>query len=244
MSLAPENAKHHTVIVEELDASSRVIDVLSHFAAQASLSFDVIDGVVVLAADEEDRGSVVPRVYNVEKLLSSATSEELAERLMHLESVSTEWTEFVGPLLIVRTDFETDQRIQSQIASGLKSRENDVPADIEVYGDARSSIRLLLPKRGQAVPNGNYTRTKLHTWFFDWEDVPKASRYHLIVQSATAPNPVVDQDNIRTSEWNYVSKGFVSDQFRHNWTWKVRALVDDEWTDWSEVRRFSVMPIE
>jgi hypothetical protein len=78
-------------------------------------------------------------------------------------------------------------------------------------------------------------------WEFSWSKVPRAERYYIyIAHSTLIDHPVVSQE---------VDVTFFRTQFRPSsvelrkgWTWKVRAMVGSEWSNWSEVRTFDVEP--
>jgi hypothetical protein len=48
---------------------------------------------------------------------------------------------------------------------------------------------------------------------------------------------------LSSSQYNYISYGFIPDSDRYNWKWKVRAQVSGVWSDWSEERSFIVEPV-
>ena len=48
---------------------------------------------------------------------------------------------------------------------------------------------------------------------------------------------------LTSSSFRFEHKGgYIADQNRLGWRWKVRALVNDIWSDWSEERTFDVAP--
>ena len=102
------------------------------------------------------------------------------------------------------------------------------------------TLLLLSPEVGAILSNGKSAKTEEYTWAFDWADVTDATRYHLVVKGSTARIAVVDRDDIPTSEWRYTKTGVVTDAFRRNWTWKVRAFANGGWTEWSDTRTFHV----
>jgi uncharacterized protein (TIGR03067 family) len=103
---------------------------------------------------------------------------------------------------------------------------------------------LLEPRAGAVLPNGTLDRSRTAAWEFKWSSVPGASNYHLHVMGATAKTPLVDRSNLTSSEYRHESRGYVIDRNRLGWRWKVRALVGDVWTEWSEERTFDVQPLE
>jgi hypothetical protein len=101
----------------------------------------------------------------------------------------------------------------------------------------------LAPLAGAVLDNGCYDRTNAMTWSFDWSDVPGATAYHLFVQHATAPIPLVDDATIATSSFEYTSSGAYTLNL-DGWQWKVRAQVGGTFGDWSPVTTFAVEPID
>lgn len=103
-------------------------------------------------------------------------------------------------------------------------------------------VNLILPENNALLDNGCYGQSNKITWYFDWNDFPNAEQYHLYVIGPNAKNPVIDKDIVE-SEYKDESDGYIANKNRLNWTWKVRAMVDGVWTDWSETRTFDVEPL-
>ena len=101
---------------------------------------------------------------------------------------------------------------------------------------------LLFPARDTVMDNGRMDNQDKEIWEFDWTDCPGAAAYQLYVIGPTATIPIIDENNIPTSSFSRVSDGYIVDANRFGWTWKVRALMDGQWGDWSETRRFDVEP--
>lgn len=79
-------------------------------------------------------------------------------------------------------------------------------------------------------------------WRFDWEDVPSAKKYRIVVTGRTANFPILDTEigaseyTLRRSKGSYI----VGDNLR-GWQWRVCAQGrNGEWGAWSELRRFDV----
>jgi hypothetical protein len=62
------------------------------------------------------------------------------------------------------------------------------------------------------------------------------------VTGARATTPIINA-TLTSSSYRHETKGYIADQNRLGWRWKVRALVQGIWTDWSEERTFDVAPL-
>jgi superkiller protein 3 len=103
---------------------------------------------------------------------------------------------------------------------------------------------LLKPAAGATLDNGTLDGGKLRVWQFDWSGVPRATQYHLYVIGSKAKSPLINNPTLTSSSYRFESKGYVADQNRRGWRWKVRALVHGTWSDWSEERAFDVAPLD
>jgi hypothetical protein len=100
---------------------------------------------------------------------------------------------------------------------------------------------LLSPASGAVLDNGRSDRQDDIVWDFDWTDIASAERYHLYVKGRTAANPVINKEDISGSSYHHIRRGsYIIERFRYKRSWKVRAYVEGEWTDWSSVRYFDV----
>jgi hypothetical protein len=82
-------------------------------------------------------------------------------------------------------------------------------------------------------------------WEFDWSDVPGATRYHLYL---FRPNPskatYINDPAITSSACRVKADRCVHDRADPRRYWKVRALVNGVWSDWSEEGTFTVAPLD
>ena len=80
-------------------------------------------------------------------------------------------------------------------------------------------------------------------WEFEWSACPGAQSYALFVIGSTAKFPVTD---IQTSNTNYAhhSDGYIADMNRLEWRWKVRAMQNDVWGEWTPEGTFEVEPLD
>ena len=81
-------------------------------------------------------------------------------------------------------------------------------------------------------------------WRFDWDDVPGAQAYEIVVLGASAAFPIV-QTTTTTSEYVFDRRsGYIIDSNLLGWSWRVRAQhLNGTWGPWSRIRRFNVMPM-
>jgi hypothetical protein len=64
------------------------------------------------------------------------------------------------------------------------------------------------------------------------------------VIGAQAKYPVINDAEITYASYHRASpQSYIIERHRRGWRWKVRALVGDEWSEWSEERTFDVEPI-
>ncbi len=103
---------------------------------------------------------------------------------------------------------------------------------------------LISPEKGAVLDNGRTDRSDDIVWDFDWSDCEGATEYHLYVIGYNAILPVIDVSNITSSSYQHIRHGsYIIERNRCGWTWKVRARVAGQWTEWSEIRTFDVEPL-
>lgn len=74
-----------------------------------------------------------------------------------------------------------------------------------------------------------------HFIVFDWSDCAGATEYQLQVQ---APGGWTADKRVDTSSYDHLNNTLDA---CCNWSWKVRALVDDNWGEWSATRSFDTV---
>jgi hypothetical protein len=82
-------------------------------------------------------------------------------------------------------------------------------------------------------------------WHFDWEDVPAAQKYEIVVLGPSAAFPIV-QTQTGASEHTVKRRrgSFIVEANLRGWSWRVRARFSNgEWGPWSRIRRFNVTPL-
>jgi hypothetical protein len=102
---------------------------------------------------------------------------------------------------------------------------------------------LIAPLDGAVLDNGCTDRSDPMEWSFGWSEVPRAQRYHLYVIGPTASIPAVDRE---LTEPSYAQRSiaYVVDRHRLGWRWRVRALVDGSWGEFSPEGTFDVEPLD
>ena len=102
---------------------------------------------------------------------------------------------------------------------------------------------LFAPAAGEVLDNGCSDRSDPVIWSFDWGDCPGAGRYHLFVMHSGSPLPVIDLSALAQTSWiERQDNSFVPDPNRLDWRWRVRAMINGRWGEWSEERTFDVEP--
>ena len=103
---------------------------------------------------------------------------------------------------------------------------------------------LLGPPGGAVLDNGCSNSGDPMTWGFDWSDVPGATAYHLFVIGPTALNPVINDAGVPQSAHVSQSTAYVVGRNTRDWRWRVRAVVDGTWGDWTPEHAFDVEPLD
>lgn len=104
---------------------------------------------------------------------------------------------------------------------------------------------LISPGADAVLDNGRTDTLDAVTWDFDWSDCPRATQYQLFVIHEGAQNPLINDSRITASSYHHERQGsYITNQNRFGWTWRVRAMVDGRWSDWSETRIFAVEPVD
>lgn len=85
---------------------------------------------------------------------------------------------------------------------------------------------LIYPVSGAVMDNGRTDRQDDIIWEFRWDEVDKASGYHLYVTGSNTHYPLSVDVNITGTSYRYVfSGGYIDDQNLSGWKWKVKAKV-------------------
>lgn len=103
--------------------------------------------------------------------------------------------------------------------------------------------RLLSPEIGAILDNGcSFRDDNPIRWDFDWATVDGAEQYRIVVRGPSAIYDLVDAV-VPESDYRFDRVGgYIINDNRLGWSWKVQALVDGAWGGWSVRRLFNVEP--
>jgi serine/threonine protein kinase len=118
----------------------------------------------------------------------------------------------------------------------------ELPAAAVVTPQAEGRPQLLTPAEGTLLSNGVLDMKKVRVWEFRWAPVAEASRYHLHVIGPTGTIPLINNPNLTVPSYRFTDTGYAPTTALSGWRWKVRAMVNREWAEWSEERSFDVEP--
>ena len=109
--------------------------------------------------------------------------------------------------------------------------------------EEQQTFSLYYPPEGSLLDNGRTDHLDSVVWDFRWPEVKSASKYNLYVINQAALNPIIDMELSRTTYHHARWGGYISDRNRYGWVWKVRAMVDGKWLDWSPLINFDIEPV-
>ena len=110
-------------------------------------------------------------------------------------------------------------------------------------GQTRGPV-LLSPSANEVLDNGCQDKSDPVIWLFKWSEVPGAKRYHLNVMHAGSTYPVIDRQSVGIASFaDYGESSYIAKHNLENWHWRVRAMVNGVWSEWSEDRGFTVEPL-
>jgi len=101
----------------------------------------------------------------------------------------------------------------------------------------------LAPADGGTMDNGCTNHSDPMTWEFTWSACPASQDYGIYVIGSNATVPVID-DHTASTRYLRESTGYVANQNRSLWRWKVRAMQNGVWGDWSPESLFEVEPLD
>ena len=102
---------------------------------------------------------------------------------------------------------------------------------------------ILSPSKESIMDNGCSNGSDSIDWEFVWSECPNAQTYELFVIGPTATIPVIEINTITTNHFSQ-SVGYITDQNRMQWRWKVRAMQNEVWGDWSPESTFDVEQLD
>lgn len=130
------------------------------------------------------------------------------------------------------TDIDTSSETAATGAESQIQKSEDTPPE------------KFIPAQNEVLDNGRTDNKDPMIWAFDWPDVENATRYHLYVKGANASIPAINKTDLEESKYLKHTNSVIYERHRRGWSWKVRAFVDGEWREWSEVRTFDVEPAD
>ena len=98
---------------------------------------------------------------------------------------------------------------------------------------------LLSPINNEIVDNGCTNGEDKAIWDFDWTDILDAEYYHLYVISDGYQHPGIDDSTIENSFYHFEA-GYTG---TGPWRWRVRAMINGFWYNWSEIGTFYAEPV-
>ncbi|MGA2031205.1 MAG: LamG-like jellyroll fold domain-containing protein [Thermoguttaceae bacterium] len=99
---------------------------------------------------------------------------------------------------------------------------------------------LMAPSPGAKLPNLDPAKGVV-VWMFQWSPVAQATKYHLRVLAPGTGAPVFDNAELPLNNCRGEINVAIPDSARLGWRWKVRAWVNNAWTDWSAEWPFEVL---
>lgn len=94
------------------------------------------------------------------------------------------------------------------------------------------------PADAAVMDNGCSNGQNGVAWDFDWDDCPNAEMYSIHIDHPTLEAPI-DRD-LTVSAFSTLTDSVVPEESRIGWTWKVRAMVNGVWGNYSPDRKFDV----
>lgn len=78
-------------------------------------------------------------------------------------------------------------------------------------------------------------------WRFDWDDIPGAKSYEVVVLGPSAMFPLFHVSTNKSEFVAPVREGYIWEANLEGWSWRVRAQYSDaSWGPWTAARRFNV----
>ncbi len=107
---------------------------------------------------------------------------------------------------------------------------------------AAGCANLNSPANGAVLDNGCSNLGNLLTWDFAWSACSGTTQYNIYVKHPNDATPRIDTV-VNTTSYHYEGYFTVDDSHLSGWRWKVRAMVNGYWGDWSLERGFDVEPL-
>lgn len=113
-----------------------------------------------------------------------------------------------------------------------------------IYVTDSNIPQLISPRNFANLENAQQQNDWFGRWTFNWSDVDGAEYYNIYLENASYSTPALDLKNIDESYYEfgfYCIGGYKS---LDSWSWKVRAFVKGEWSDWSETWYLDVEAVD
>lgn len=124
-------------------------------------------------------------------------------------------------------------------SESLESEMSATPKPIDGLKAALPPPALITPRNGDTL-----SQPYMDSWSFEWDDVPGAAKYQIIVQGWGVGNPVINTKIGQSKIVMPQQKDTYTENNRIGWTWRVRAQDQKgKWGSWSEKRLFFVAPL-
>lgn len=134
-------------------------------------------------------------------------------------------------------------RRETELRAGIEQALQGLEATNSAAASQACVPKLLTPAPNASLMNGRSDKNSFHFWEFDWSDCPGVSDYQLYVRGPGATFALIDNDALRSSNFTTsFSSGYVPEALRRGWLWRVRAKLNGQWGEWSELRSFDVEP--
>ena len=144
----------------------------------------------------------------------------------------------VTALVYLARVMRTEQPVTSAGSSTSAVRASANPPSIPA-GTGPVSARppaLVQPASGARLPNPNPPIGIV----LRWQPVVNASRYWVRVELPNSAKPLVDEHGLDHASLHITLNRPVPRENCHGWRWQVLAMVNGQWTDWSETRTFDL----
>jgi hypothetical protein len=112
------------------------------------------------------------------------------------------------------------------------------------------SLELISPEEGALMDNGRTDGRDKIVWDFNWKVEGERSFYRIMVWGPNSTSYLINLTvPINTRSYHYENGGYIIDNNRHGWKWKIQAETVGFWTDTiaviasSEERSFDVEPV-
>jgi hypothetical protein len=96
----------------------------------------------------------------------------------------------------------------------------------------------LTPEEAAEMDNGCTNQDNGISWEFDWEDCADAEAYAIQLNHSSLDTPL-DRE-LTESQFSLLEDRVVPEESRLGWTWKVRAMVNGVWGNYTPDRTFDV----